>query len=323
MNYSRFCLKSLRFVYKKIFGKIQPPPFHKISDPQTASDLIYHHLMSDKPCMIARFGSTELMAMVNYIGVHNTGRKSILKFIQGKEPEWWWNENCLLQMRNWSGFFPPTVEKIEQFCEMMFKDLPLVDILGSWLPGEQYFDKELNHVQRVVGLEPLNPFFSEKPWTRALEDRKILVVHPFESSIKSQYKKRAFLFENQCILPVFDLKTIKAVQSLGGVHHDFADWFEALEHMKTEIDNTDYDVCLLGCGAYGFPLAAHVKRKGKKAVHLGGSLQLLFGIRGKRWESSTYSDQYDYSKLMNSYWVRPCEEELPSTAKKIEGGCYW
>ena len=27
----------------------------------------------------------------------------------------------------------------------------------------------------------------------------------------------------------------------------------------------------LGCGAYGFPLAAHVKRMGKKAIHMGGS----------------------------------------------------
>lgn len=32
----------------------------------------------------------------------------------------------------------------------------------------------------------------------------------------------------------------------------------------------DYDICLIGYSAYGFPLAAHAKRKGKKAVHLGG-----------------------------------------------------
>lgn len=47
------------------------------------------------------------------------------------------------------------------------------------------------------------------------------------------------------------------------------------------MDKIDYDICLIGCGAYGFPLAAHAKRKGKKAVHLGGALQLLFGIKGK------------------------------------------
>lgn len=47
------------------------------------------------------------------------------------------------------------------------------------------------------------------------------------------------------------------------------------------MDKVEYDVCLIGCGAYGFPLAAHAKRTGHKAIHLGGSLQLLFGIAGK------------------------------------------
>ena len=50
--------------------------------------------------------------------------------------------------------------------------------------------------------------------------------------------------------------------------------------MKSQMDQTDYDIALIGCGAYGFPLAAHAKRMGKQAIHMGGSLQLLFGIRG-------------------------------------------
>lgn len=51
---------------------------------------------------------------------------------------------------------------------------------------------------------------------------------------------------------------------------DFASWFEALEWMESEIDKRDYDICIIGCRAYGFNFAAHVKRSGKKAVHLGG-----------------------------------------------------
>jgi hypothetical protein len=93
--------------------------------------------------------------------------------------------------------------------------------------------------------------------------------------------------------------------------------------MKSEINKQDYDVCLIGCGAYGFPLAAHVKRMGKKAIHMGGSLQLLFGIKGKRWENSNYNPIYNYSKLMNEHWVYPGEEEKPQNAASVEGGCYW
>ena len=97
--------------------------------------------------------------------------------------------------------------------------------------------------------------------------------------------------------------------------------------MEEQIDKVDYDVVLIGCGAYGLPLAAHCKRQGKKVIHLGGVLQLLFGIRGNRWERDTYGKGWpgiDYSKLLsNPYWVRPLEMEVTKNAKKVEEGCYW
>ena len=45
--------------------------------------------------------------------------------------------------------------------------------------------------------------------------------------------------------------------------------------MEDGIAEIDFEVALIGCGAYGLPLAAHVKRLGKKAVHLGGATQNL------------------------------------------------
>ena len=99
--------------------------------------------------------------------------------------------------------------------------------------------------------------------------------------------------------------------------------------MEQEIDKEDYDVALIGCGAYGFPLGAYVKRQGKKAVHLGGALQLLFGIRGKRWEDPNYGVQAwgipygSYSNLMNEFWIRPGKNMKPQGANVVEGGCYW
>jgi hypothetical protein len=168
----------------------------------------------------------------------------------------------------------------------------------------------------------LDPYWSISPWTKALEGKKILVVHPFAETIEKQYKKREFIFKNN-LLPKFNLKTIKAIQSIAGEKTVFNDWFEALESMKNEIDQQDYDICLIGCGAYGFHLAAHVKRMGKKAFHLGGSLQLLFGIRGNRWENENYNSEYNYSKLMNEYWIKPNKNEMPVNSKNIEESCYW
>ena len=97
--------------------------------------------------------------------------------------------------------------------------------------------------------------------------------------------------------------------------------------MKTRIDATDYDVALIGCGAYGFPLAAHAKRMGKQSVHLGGALQLLFGIKGKRWENPNYGERElgngSYLQLINETWVRPSDQDKPATADQVEEACYW
>lgn len=92
----------------------------------------------------------------------------------------------------------------------------------------------------------------------------MLIIHPFTSTIKKQYEKRQFIWKNQDTLPDFDLQVVKAVQSIGNNHSAFSSWFDALDFMKAEIEIHDFDICLLGCGAYGFPLAAHVKRLGKK-----------------------------------------------------------
>lgn len=326
---STFTLKALRKLYAKTFGGYQLPPLQREEDPDKASEMIYNLLSDNKPCMIARFGSTEMSAIINYLGV-NSQQHSIWKFIQGKQPEWWWNKNIMNQMQQWSGFFPPIPENMQRFGKIMIEDAKEVDVLGSWIKGEIYIQDYINKAQ-IVHLRLLEPFWTiQTPWTKVLEGKKILVVHPFAQLILKQYtEKRTLLFNNPAILPLFDLQVIQAVQSLGGEDNGFHDWFEALQWMKNEIDKVDYDICLIGCGAYGFPLAAHVKRKGKKAIHLGGALQLLFGIRGKRWENPNYGVKEwsiphgSYSTLMNQYWVSPRELGKPKNANQVEGACYW
>ncbi len=313
-------LKSVRKAYQIIIR--QESPMLPVCDrnPDSASKQIYELLMDNKPCMIARFGSTELTCLSNYMAIKND-KHNIIDYIKGVSKPWWWERNIINQMQQWSGFFPPSINKIEQFCELMLNDIPEVDLLGSWLPDEKSFNRYMNSNSKVQ-LSLLDPYWAKQSWTKALKGKKVLVIHPFTETIKQQYKRRELLFEND-LLPDFELKCIKAVQSIGGIKTEFNDWFEALEYMKNQIDKTDYDICLISAGAYGFPLAAHVKRQGKKAIHLGGSLQLLFGIRGKRWEDNTYNKDYNYASLMNQYWVRPSEEEKPKESEKVEDSCYW
>ena len=129
------------------------------------------------------------------------------------------------------------------------------------------------------------------------------------------------LFRNN-LLPKFELKTIKAVQTVANEKSQFKTWFEALDFMKQQMDKIDYDIVLIGCGAYGLHLAAHAKRMGKKVIHLGGALQICFGIIGKRYENPKQANGI-YLKLFNEHWVRPMNEEKPKHSILVENDSYW
>ena len=91
-----------------------------------------------------------------------------------------------------------------------------------------------------------------------------------------------------------------------------------IDDLKQRMINIDYDVALIGAGASSLPLVAHAKQHKKKAAHLGGPLQILFGIKGGRWNNSNIG-KYFY----NEHWVNPLKSEIPEKFQKIEGGCYW
>ncbi len=88
--------------------------------------------------------------------------------------------------------------------------------------------------------------------------------------------------------------------------------------MFLEATSFEFDIAIIGCGSYGLPLAAKLKRHGKQAIHLGGATQVLFGIKGKRWAENPV-----FRKLFNDYWVYPSLDEIPITAKRIDNACYW
>ena len=321
----RNIIKKVHSFSKKVLNKTAVP-FERECDADVCSQLISELIDGDNPGMVARFGSTELMCMMNYWGIKH--RPSLVSYLLGNGFEWWWTPNCLKQIEQWSGFFPAEEQYLNRFCELMIESSRSVDILVSWQNNERYFEHCLTSSKKIQGLF-LDPFWATKPWTSRLKGKKVLVIHPFANLIKKQYiEKRTVLFENSDILPEFEISIIKAVQSLGGENNGFNTWFDALQWMESEMDKIDYDVALIGCGAYGFPLAAYAKSKGKKAIHVGGSLQLIFGIKGKRWEDPMYGAkelgrQGLYPSLFNRNWVYPGEEGKPKNADKVEGACYW
>ena len=332
MSIHDIMIRGLKTLYRTIFHKQFLAP-ECDCDRQSSNDKIYDLLATSKPCFISRFGTTEINCINNYLCISNSQdsfTKRVWNYISDKTHTPWWNTNHFVTMVKYSGIYPPSKQTATRFSKLMIDDIPLIDLLGC----HQYYEKFMPLRSDVirVQLEMLYPFFVERPWTRILKGKRVLVVHPFANTISKQYNVKKQLFNNIEILPDFTLITFPSVQSLGG-SSEFNSWFDALEYMKQEIEKIDFDICLLGCGAYGMPLGAFIKRIGKQAVHIGGGLQLLFGIKGNRWESGAYTNYWhyrpgidisiDYRTLFNDYWVRPSKEEKPQSAKNVENECYW
>lgn len=286
-----------------------------------ANLLIADLIKTDKPFMVGRLGSTETRFLVNQllqktiksdlVGISKTLSGDI-NILWKKDPVFLDNL-CLL-----SGFFPNDVSLAEKFIETYNQSIKNLDILGVWNEME-YQVENIPETVKLCKIRELEPWFYDEPWSYQLKGKKVLLIHPFENSIKSQFLIKDQIYNNEKMLPDFELKTIRAVQTIAGQKSEFKTWFDALDSMKDQIVKTDFDVAIIGCGAYGFPLASFVKDLGKQAIHLGGVTQLLFGIKGKRWEEWEH-----YTKLRKNNgenWI--FANEIPENFQKIEGGCYW
>lgn len=289
---------------------------------QQANDEILKRLdrCSEDGFMMSKWGSIEYgQALLTYMQKKPYTCKELMLVFLGKLPSPRIGGNDYLTSN--AGVFPCTPEMAERFGEQALRDCQEIDILGSYMNNEKYLMGYWKNALKVDLDAFYAPWLFENPWTKWLKGKKVLVVHPFVESIAYQYhNKRELLFDNKEVLPEFkSLACIKAVQTQAGEKSQFGNWFEALEYMEDEIDKCDYEVAIIGCGAYGMSLAAHVKRCGKVAIHLAGWTQMLFGVYGERW----VSQQSKYSKVINDYWIRPNANEGLANGKSIEHGCYW
>lgn len=326
----KIILKGLRKIYRKCTKvEFTGNPWPQADEWEKTNQLLTELFSNDKACFIGRIGTSELAVVLNYLTVHGNRsyvRKCIDYIIDDTRMPFYDTGRPFYEIQNNAGFFSGKggniIVEIERFAELYLKEIPMMDVCGRFSYPEKFLP--FNQDCRMVQLESLYPFFARQPWTKILEGKKVLVVHPFKDSILAQYKNhRRHLFNNPDMLPDFDLEIIKAVQTIAGEKSPFKDWFEALDFMKEEITKRNFDFLIVGCGAYGLPLAAFAKSLNKKALHLGGGAQLLFGIKGKRWEGRYHGDDTRFTDLFNEYWTYPSDAERPRNAQKVEGACYW
>ena len=255
---------------------------------------IKHYIQGQKPFIVGRFGAVEM---------HCVSR-------------WMSGQNCTLEERNQAlyaaGIFPNDQVTINGFCEVYTEAMKKVDVLGVWeVTDEKIAIKKYCRDVELVPSRSIEPYYFDDPWSSALEEKRILIVHPFIESIDRQLKRREMIWPGMKVLPrLASVTYVKAIQSNAGGATECKDWFDALGRMENEIARRAFDVAIIGAGAYGLPLAAFVKSIGKQAIQMSGATQILFGIRGKRWDNHPV-----IAKFYNDAWVRPLLSEK-SEAKR-------
>jgi len=281
-----------------------PSAFSGRLHPQRVGERISTALLASEPFLAGRLGSVESRLIGEWC--FRGGRFGRLSHLQAHHN---------------AGVFPVSSSGLTSAASRLCSSLLQVDLLAQWQSPYQAALIASGflgpHVDRCE-LTDLEPWWSEHPWTLLLEGKRVLVVHPFDASVRQQYPRRHLIFEGKSVLPEFELLTLKPPVTLGGETQAYGSWSEALDDLIGQVKECEFDVALIGCGAYGLPLGAAVKQSGKSAIHMGGALQLLFGISGRRWESMP-----QYAALMNDSWVRPSQDETPRAASKVDGGCYW
>lgn len=225
-----------------------------------------------------------------------------------------------------SGIYPETKESFWKFAATYWdalKRLSPRDAMVSFGNIKALEDKQFRKlaIRTTLKNRAIEPFYFANPWSKHLWNKVVLVVHGFVNSIQCQLSRQASFFTNPNVVPNgIHWKFVHMPQCLGK-QTPHASWSETLQSVKDDIDQVgSFDVAIVAAGSYAMPLAVYCKeRHNASAIAMGGGSQLLFGLKGHRWDTHPV-----VSKLYNEHWMYPLEVDTPSNSHTIEaGGPYW
>ncbi len=227
------------------------------------------------------------------------------------------------QIQTNAGFFG-TEEDMIKWKSMFFRSLMTADCnlrvytCNSFLVCDQVTQKLNLWIPTLPYIEKVDFWFS---LINAIQTDKIGFVSYFKKDIERQLSKMKWIYpakknKAHCLKDASKWKIIYSENTIKGNEPKDKSWFDVLDDLVARCLEKDCDVYFISCGCYGLILCDKLKEAGKKAIYVGGLLQLLFGLKGKRWDEREEINEY-----YNKYWVYP--QTKPERWKEIEGGCYW
>ena len=274
-----------------------------------SNNKIIELIKSNKPFIVSRFGLGQETTLT-YEFIKNN------KIINGTG-----------QLNNNAGVYNTNKENLLVYFNLYNECIKNTDLLACFIDRigniQSYFSNKYNITK--VKSRILEPFYcideDIKPWTLELKNKKVLIINPFIDSFQKQLSNNFQMFKDK---PLFDKNQefvfYKSYNTSAG-NYLHSSWVETFELMKKDISKLDFDIALLGCGGYGLPLCNFIKMEmNKSAIYIGGGLQLLFGVKGKRWKNHPI-----IGKIINENgnFINPSGDEILKNKDSVEGGCYW
>jgi hypothetical protein len=150
-----------------------------------------------------------------------------------------------------------------------------------------------------------------------IKEKRVLVITSFANLIQQQFDSGHVYQLGLSFPPILGLDTVLVPYCFcnNGPH---ANYFETLDFIFEKVREKEFDIALLGCGAYGHMLTHKIHTDlHKDAIYVGGGITTLFGILSTR--EKKYTDL-----IPNEYWIRDIPDEYkPENYKMVEDGCYW
>lgn len=189
----------------------------------------------------------------------------------------------------------------------------------------------------IVELTALESFYTSREhwWQTLFAGRCVLVISPFTDSIQKQLasgnRERVWCGRWAFFWPDnIDFKFIKFEHPWSLLSKEekanptlaaSRSFVDKLKRFENKIDSIgDFDIALIGAGCYSLPLCAYIKNNKRRiAFHLGGGLQMMFGVYGARWNTASGV----FKEYVNDAWIRPSGTEIPAGFKMQEGGAYF
>ena len=282
-----------------------PAYFRGRLSPEEANLLLYNRLLQRVPLLAGKLGSVES----RLLGEHRYGSGWPSRF----------SGRTRRQAHQNAGIFPVDDRSLAAVAEELWTALHSIELLGCWpVDYQARLFMDIPQLPWRCEMPDLEPFGYGLPWSSALAGQRVLVLHPFVDSLRHQWSRREALFPDHPVLPDFEAHFLATPMTIQGAEYEFGSWTEALECTWERIQGLCFDVALIGGGAYSLPLAMRIRQMGRSAIHLGGALQLMFGVFGQRWER--FASQ---RALFTAAWIRPLPSDRPANYQAVENGCYW